>query len=46
MPISKIKLAQQQVFTPISDKKLKYIKKIEKVFKPDRKVLPNLHKFK
>ena len=46
MPISKLKLAQQQVFTPIADKKLKYMKKVEKIFKADRKILPNLQKFK
>ena len=46
MPISKLKLAQQQVYTPISDSKLKYVRKVEKVFNPDRKILPNLHKFK
>ena len=44
MPISKLKLAQQLVYTPI--KKQQKMKKIEKVFQYDRKMLPNIHKFK
>lgn len=44
MPISKLKLAQQLVFTPI--KKNEKLKKIEKVFQYDKKIIPNLHKFK
>jgi hypothetical protein len=44
MPISKLKLAQQLVYTPI--KKMEKLKKVERVFQYDRKMLPNLHKYK
>jgi hypothetical protein len=44
MPISKFKLMEQMVFTP--PKKLNKLKNIEKRIQYDKKMLPNIHKFK
>jgi hypothetical protein len=44
MPISKLKLAEQLVFTP--PRKPNKLRRVEKAIQSDKKMLPNLHKFK
>ena len=44
LPVAKLKLMKEQVFTPVSGKKP--FLKVEKIFTPEKRILPTASKFK